>query len=271
MKNKLRLAMSTNVFGDLPLIQRFQKIASFGIRYVLLGIDKDISNEDAEAARRDFSRLGLKCVQLKSLDMPKSYVSDAHYAEAIGEIKKLGQIAKMYGASQIELTAGSFRGKKDEHLEAAVKFIAEACDIASESSQYCALDFTPKKNQLIKTWKDMTELYGKVDKENLLINVNTALLHHFGVSAEELEFIKGKSALLEIEDIEGDGWQTDINIGEGISDIASWVDKAMPLILESCKKTGSCPAALIVLKKSDEEEIKRTLRYLERVLPEAKL
>ena len=267
MKNRLRLAMSTGIYGGLPLSERFRKIASFGIRSVLLCIDKDTSSEDLENASRDFSGLGLKCVQVKSLNMPKSYVSGAHYTEAIDEIKKLCETAKIYGASQIELTAGSFRGKKEEHVDAAVKFISEACDMAGQEGMYCALDFTPKKNQLIKTWSEMTELCEKVGKENLLINVNTALLHHFEVSGEELEFIEGRAALLEIEDIEGDGWQTDINIGEGIADIAAWVDKTGHLVLESCKKTGSCPVALIVSKNSDEKEIKRTLGYLERILP----
>ena len=271
MKNRLRIAMSTNAFPEIELSQRFREAALFGVRYILLAVDKETSIEDAKSAFEDFSALGLSCVQTKSLNMPKSYMDESHYKQAMDEIKKLSEIMKIYGGAQIELTAGSFRGKKEEHLEAAVKFIAQACDIAAESSQFCALDFTPKKNQLIKTWQDMCELYEKVGKDNLLINVNTALMHHFKVSDSDLEFLEGRSAILEIQDIDGDGWDVDVNIGEGISDISTWVDKCAPYVFSSCQKNGGYPAALLLMPDTSEKEVERTLRYLEYIVPKVRL
>ena len=263
--------MSTKIYEDLPLSDRFRSIASFGVRNMLISAEKELTLEQAEEAYNDFSKLGLRCVQAKSSNMPVSYLDEDHYTQAIEEVKKLRDILKIYGGRQIELTAGSFRGKKEEHLEAAVKYIAEACDIAAESSMYCALDFTPKKNQLIKTWEDMRVLYEKAGKENLLINVNTALLHHLSVSDDGLDFLDGKSALMEIQDIKDDGWDTDINIGEGISDIHTWVKKTHEYVYGSCMQTGSIPCALMVFNKSDEMEINRTLRYLEKALPSMRL
>ena len=263
--------MSTKIYEDLPLSDRFRSIASFGVRNVLISVEKELTLEQAEQAYKDFSKLGLRCVQVKSSNMPVSYLDEDHYTQAIEEVKKLRDVLKIYGGHQIELTAGSFRGKKEEHLEAAAKFIAEACDIADESSMYCALDFTPKKNQLIKTWDEMRELYEKVEKENLLINVNTALLHHLSASDEELEFLEGKSALMELQDKQDDSWDTEINIGEGISDIPAWVEKTHGYVYNSCMKTGSIPCALMVFNGPDEMEINRTLRYLERALPAIKL
>jgi len=271
MRNRLRLAISTKIYGELPLAQRFRTVASYGLRYVSFCVEKKLSMQEAKEAYQDFSQLGLKCVQIKSLNMPKSYMDEKHFKEAIEEIKKISEIGKIYGTAQVELTAGSFRGKKEEHLDAAVKFIKETCDIVIQNRQYCALDFTPKKNQLIKTWQEMTELYEKVEKDNLLININTAMLHHYDISDEELEFLDGKLALIEIEDIQGDDWSTDISIGEGIADIESWVQKIYHFVLKSCSNTGGCPAALIMLKDSDDKEIKRTLKYLESVLPKIRL
>lgn len=263
--------MSTKIYEDLPLSDRFRTIASFGVRNVLISAEKALTLEQAEQAYNDFSKLGLKCVQAKSSNMPVSYLDEAHYKQAIEEIEKLRDVLKIYGGRQIELTAGSFRGKKEEHLESAAKFIAEACDIADESLMYCALDFTPKKNQLIKTWNEMCELYDKVDKDNLLINVNTALLHHLSASDEDLEFLDEKSALIEIQDIKDESWDTDINIGEGISDITKWVKKTHDYVYGSCMQTGSIPCALMVFKDADETEIDRTLRYLEKALPAIRL
>ena len=263
--------MSTKIYEALPLSDRFRAIASFGVRNILISIEKELTLEQAEEAFKDFSKLGLRCVQAKSDNMPVSYLDESHYTQAIEEIKKLRDVLKIYGGRQIELTAGSFRGKKEEHLEAAAKLIAEACDIADESSMYCALDFTPKKNQLIKTWDDMHELYDKVGKDNLLINVNTALLQYLCASDEELEFLDGKCALMELQDIKDDSWDTDINIGEGISDITSWVRKTHGYVYSSCVQTGSIPCALMVFNKPDEMEIIRTLRYLEKALPAMRL
>lgn len=271
MKNKLHLAMPTKIYSDDTLSESFKQIASHGVRTVLLNIDKDITLEDTVAAYKDFAQLGLKCIQIKSSNMPKSYMDEKHYNEAIDEIKKLSEIGKMYGCIQIELTAGSFRGKKEEHVESAVKFIKESCDIAAQCGQYCTLDFTPKKNPLIKTWQEMTELYEKVEKDNLLININTALLHHIVATDEDIHFLKEKAALIEIEDLEADSWSTDINLGEGIVDFKSWINKTKSYVLKSCENVGFFPAALLLLKTSDKNEIKRTLRYFENILPDLRL
>ena len=271
MKNRLHIAMSTRLYGGAPLYETFKSIALYGVRYVLLCVEKDLSVEAAQEAYKDFSQLGLKCVQIKSLAMPKSYMDETHYKEAIGEIKKLSEIGKIYGVTQLELTAGSFRGEKKEHIDAAIKFIKEACDLAAENGQYCALDFTPKKNQLIKTWGEMKDLYGKIEKDNLLLNINTALLHHENGSDEDIQFLENKAAIIEILDIEDDNWSIDINLGEGIVDIKTWVEKTKTYVFNSCKKTGGYPAALIILNNSDKIEIKRTLKYFERIMPYLRL
>ncbi len=271
MKDKLHLAMSTKNFDGISLIKRLRKIASFGVRFIVLNLDKDTSLEEAESAYKDFSQLGLKCVQVVSDNMPKSYISERNYSQAIEEINKTSEIQEIYGGKQIEVTAGSFRGKKEEHFDAAVKFIKEACDIAASKGQYAALDFTPKRNQLIKTWSEMKALYAKVEKDNLLLNINTAALHHLSVDEDDMLFLESKASLIELLDIEDDNWSTEINLGEGISDIKNWIQKTKPFLFESCKTTGTMPVAVLILQNSEKAEIQRTLKYFESIMPDLRL
>ncbi len=265
MNNKMRLAFSTKLFSDLPLSQRYAKIASIGVRNVCLHIEDGMEDDEIISAYKDFKQLGLSLVQISSANFSKSYVDEKHYTESIDEVKRLIKLQNVYGNAPITLSAGSYRGKKEEHIEFALNFIKEACDLAGNQDVPIALDFKPKKNQLLKTWTEVKEFYEKADKSNLFLNINTAVLHHLSTTDEDLEFIKGKAILLNLQDIEDKNWHVKINLGEGIADIKEWIKKTRNIVEDTCANSGFIPAALVMFHDCDEAEISRTLRYLESI------
>ncbi len=268
MNSKLHLALSTKAFGALPLEDIYMNIAKTGIRFVHLDLQEETNLEDVISAQQVFKKLGLKLVQISSRNFPKSYTDEKHYSEAIDEVKKLIEVQKVYDNATVSLTAGSYRGKKEEHIEASVKFMKKACELADGEGIKATLYFIPKKNQLIKTWQEMTDFYEKVANDNLLLNLNTAALHHLEVSDEDLEFAKEKAALLVLQDIEDKNWNVKINLGEGIADISSWTERVKPLIENTCTNKGLIPTSVVTLQSDEACELKRTLRYLESVLPQ---
>jgi hypothetical protein len=94
---------------------------------------------------------------------------------------------------------------------------------------------------------------------------------HLEVSEEDLKFLDGKTAMLEIQDIKDDNWHPDINIGEGIADIRLWTALLRPYVENTCYEHFHRPAALIMIQNDDIDEIQRTLRYLEMILPKLKM
>ncbi len=265
------LGVSTQNWCTLLFCEQLQAIAKLGFRYVNIHLTEVYNQEEIDDAIKCIKQLHLIPGQMSSSLFPDDYLDEEDYEKAKMVGQNLINIQAQFGGKQISINAGTYSSKKANHLEASVKLIQELCDFASELDQIIALNMLPKDHQLVGKWEDALELYTQVDRDNFMINIDIGYENVAKEPMRSVDLLKGKLPQCKISDNDGISYQSDLNIGEGTADIKEWTGKLSPLVKETCDDIGDHPAAVLMFHDADDAEVKRTLKYMQEILPKLTL
>lgn len=265
------LGVSTQNWSDLSLIEQFREIAKHGFRYVNIHFDDECSKDKIQDALICFRQLNLISGQLSSSAFPKSYFKIHDYDSAVKTAEQLVDLQSDLGGKQIAVSAGTYSKKKAETIENSIKFMRKLCDYAKTYDQIIALSVLPNRNHLVNTWDKALDYYTKVDRDNFMININIAFQNYKKLPIRSIQLLKGKLPQCHIADNDSTKFNSDNHIGEGTADIRGWIKALRPLVEETCRAIKDTPAAVLLFHNADSNEVKRTLEYLEHILPKVRL
>lgn len=266
---KTMLGVSTKGFDGDSLIDKYRSIAKHGFRYVNIHLDKDYTRKEINTSIKCFKQLKLHSGQISSAQFPTIYNNIKNINKALELGKNLCDIQKLLGGKQVSMYAGTFIGDKNDSFGPSVRIIRELCDYASKFDMIIALSVINDKDQLVSTWNDIRKLFTKVDRENLMLNLDTKFL---GLTKPDMRMLGSfceSIAQFQINEYNIDLENNDIT--EGIIDIKEWAQKIMPFVKDSMTEVNGIPSSVLILKSTDSKEIRYALDYLAMILPELEL
>lgn len=160
------------------------------------------------------------------------------------------------------------QNKKDS-IRYSTRVIQEICDYASKQNIIVALTVKTGENQLVSSWSDIRKYFTKVDRENLMLNLDTKFIEETKPDIRTLSPFSESIAQFHIYDYSFDLYKDNTN--EITIDLKKWTEKISHIVKDSIKEYGDAPASILFLGKADSKEVQYSLDYLAAILPQLQL
>jgi len=177
------------------------------------------------------------------------------------------------GGKQIIMVAGRYSTDYPFHNAwvDSVRAMQEVCDEAAQAGIVVALEYEPEIHYVTNTFENTLTYLTQVDRDNFMINIDIGHMHCMQTPYRAIHLLRGLIPHCHITDNNGTEHHGG-PIGTGTADIAGWISKLTPFIVETCAGIGEVPAAAIEFGGKDPDtEIERIIEYLRNIIPDVKM
>ena len=273
----LVLGVRSQPWHGLPLEEQLARIANHGFKYVNLILEREYSKSEFNKISVLFKDLGLYSGQLGIRTFPQTFSRPEDWPSGMDIFKKLVEYQSILGGKQLCKLAGTYSVEYpyERSFLDSVAAMQQMCDEAAKAGMFISLEFEPEIHFVNHTFWGTLEYYTQVNRDNLLINIDTGHMNCMQLPYKCADLLLGKVAQMHLTDNDGTMHHGDIfKFGNETVDMAAWVRKAKEVgIEEIAAKWGEIPAAILEFTETEHADvvIDQMIEHCKKVIPEVRM